>query len=287
MLRTRLWMGSVLIALVVGMLLVDQHLGPWYPFLFAFVLGLALAACFELLHLLPANQCPHGWLCYTSVAALVVVNWLPHFADLPTALVRDPWQWLWFTFAGVALLVFLVEMATFREPGESVVRMALTLFLAAYLGVLPSFLVQLRWLGDGGAVATVALALAVFVPKCCDIGAYFTGRLIGRHPMTPVLSPKKTVEGGVGGLAAAVLATIALDRLGPASPLHKNLLAEVGFGLTVGVAGMLGDLAESLIKRDCRQKDASHAVPGFGGVLDVVDAVIFAAPLAYWWLHTQ
>ena len=60
--------------------------------------------------------------------------------------------------------------------------------------------------------------------------------------------------------------------------------AEVGFGLSVGLAGLLGDLAESLIKRDGRQKDASQAVPGFGGVLDVVDAVIFAAPVAYWWL---
>ena len=61
-------------------------------------------------------------------------------------------------------------------------------------------------------------------------------------------------------------------------------LREVGFGLTVGVAGMVGDLAESLVKRDCRQKDASHAVPGFGGVLDVVDSVVYAAPVAYLWL---
>jgi phosphatidate cytidylyltransferase len=58
----------------------------------------------------------------------------------------------------------------------------------------------------------------------------------------------------------------------------------IGFGLTVGLAGVLGDLAESLIKRDCRQKDAAQTLPGFGGVLDIVDAVIFAAPIVYWWL---
>ena len=67
--------------------------------------------------------------------------------------------------------------------------------------------------------------------------------------------------------------------------MHEDLLREVGFGVTVGVAGMLGDLAESLIKRDCGHKDASQAVPGFGGVLDVVDSVIFATPVAYGWLR--
>jgi phosphatidate cytidylyltransferase len=122
------------------------------------------------------------------------------------------------------------------------------------------------------------------VPKCGDIGAYFTGRLLGRHRMTPVLSPKKTWEGAAGGLAAAVLAAIGIDRLGPEAGLRGDWVREVLFGLSLGVAGMFGDLAESLIKRDCRQKDASHVVPGFGGVLDVVDAVLFAAPVAYWWL---
>src|SRR5262249_34252678 len=109
--------------------------------------------------------------------------------------------------------------------------------------------------------------------------------LLGRHRMTPVLSPKKTWEGAAGGIAAAAATAIGLDRFGPAPVLHNALWAEIGFGVTVGAAGMLGDLAESLIKRDCRQKDASQAVPGFGGVLDVVDAVLFAAPVAYAWFH--
>ncbi len=101
--------------------------------------------------------------------------------------------------------------------------------------------------------------------------------------MTPVLSPKKTWEGAFGGLAVAVLATIGIDRLAPHSPLHQDIAWELGFGVTVGLAGMLGDLAESLIKRDCQSKDASAAVPGFGGVLDVVDAIIYSAPVSYWW----
>ena len=130
----------------------------------------------------------------------------------------------------------------------------------------------------------MAVALAIFVPKMCDTGAYFTGRLLGRHKMAPVLSPKKTLEGAAGGLGLATLTTILVNQyFGPV--LSGGLLAEIGFGLSVGLTGMLGDLAESLIKRDCLAKDASAIMPGFGGVLDVVDSIVFAAPVAYWWLR--
>src|SRR5207237_1872679 len=126
-------------------------------------------------------------------------------------------------------------------------RISLLVWITAYLGILPSFLVQLRWLPDLEASsrnqrASAALMLAIFVPKGCDIGAYFTGRFLGRHPMAPVLSPKKTWEGAAGGMAASVLVAVAINRIWPVLP---GLAAEVGFGLTVGLAGLLGDLAES------------------------------------------
>jgi phosphatidate cytidylyltransferase len=181
-------------------------------------------------------------------------------------------------------------MATFQAPGESVKRIALTVWMAAYLGLLGSFLAQLRWLPDlGGAPATgkratVALALAIFVPKCCDIGAYFTGRFLGKHPLAPVLSPKKTWEGAAGGLLASVAAALVIDGLSGVPLIEGGMVIVGALGLTLGIAGMLGDLAESLIKRDCQRKDASQSVPGFGGVLDVVDSIVFAAPVTYWWL---
>src|SRR5947209_6957328 len=121
MLRERLWMGAVLIGLVVGMLLFDRSLGPWHPFLFVFVVGLALAACFELLHLLPPAQRPHLWLCLPLVGGLLLVNWVVHVPGLAERLGPDPWRWLWHGFGAAVLLVFLAEMATFREPGSSVV----------------------------------------------------------------------------------------------------------------------------------------------------------------------
>ena len=120
----------------------------------------------------------------------------------------------------------------------------------------------------------------MFVPKGNDIGAYFTGkfltgRVLGRTPMTPLLSPKKTWQGAIGGILAGCVVAVGIVSLGPVLP---TTLAAVGFGLTVGVAGMLGDLAESLLKRDRQTKDASASVPGFGGVLDVIDSLLFAAP---------
>lgn len=278
MLRTRLWMGAVLIALAVGMLVVDQHLMPWAPFLFVFVVGLGSLACVEMIALL-GTRWVQGSLCQTAIVALGVANWLPHVFGIAV----DVWLCVVGTFAGLVLAVFVVEMARFQAPGESVERMARTTWVVAYLGLLPSFFAQLRWLSSDPEAGTTALALAIFIPKMCDSGAYFTGRLIGRHKMTPVLSPKKTWEGTIGGLVTAALTAILIDRFG--SPvLHENLALEIAFGLTVGVAGILGDLAESLIKRDCGQKDASQIMPGFGGVLDVVDSVIFAAPVVYVWL---
>jgi phosphatidate cytidylyltransferase len=276
MLRTRLWMGAVLIGLALGDVFLDRSLAPWYPFLLLIVLGLSLAACLELRALLRVYQPLPAWLCVGGVAALGLTNWLAHAIPLP----GSPWFWIAWMFATVVLAAFLAEMAAFREPGGVVLRLALVVWTVAYLGLLPCFLAQLRWLPEPRG--TVALLLAIFVPKMCDTGAYFTGRLLGRHPMAPVLSPKKTWEGAAGGMVWSVVTAIGLNRLGPA--LSGGLAAEVGFGLTVGLAGLLGDLAESLVKRDCQAKDASQMMPGFGGVLDVVDSIAFAAPVAYLWL---
>jgi phosphatidate cytidylyltransferase len=261
------------------MIVADQHLHPWFPFLFLFQLGLTLAACHELILLLGPERAPHKVVCYLGVVVFVLANWAANYP----AIHAQPWLILIGILTGFLLVVFLYEMAVFAAPGRSIERMALTWWLLGYLGLLPCFFAQIRWLTQDHEANSVRLALAVFVPKCCDIGAYCTGRLLGRHKMTPVLSPKKTWEGAFGGLAFAVLTAIGIDQLAPKSPLQQDVAWEVGFGLTVGLAGMLGDLAESLLKRDCQSKDASTAVPGFGGVLDVVDAIIYSAPVSYLW----
>lgn len=283
-------MGAILIALTIGMLIGDQHLAPWFPFLCLFQIGLTFLACHELVNLLGRARVPQTAVCYVGVLTLAFSNWLIHYA-LPAPSPQDAggmhhalfWLILIGILTGFLLVTFLYEMATFLAPGRSVERMALTWLVLGYLGLLPCFFAQIRWLPGDHQANSVRLALAIFVPKCCDIGAYTFGRLFGRHKMTPVLSPKKTWEGAIGGLATAALVAIGIDRLGPTPVLAQDYRWEVGFGLTVGLAGMLGDLAESLLKRDCQTKDASASVPGFGGVLDVVDAILFAAPVSYFW----
>jgi phosphatidate cytidylyltransferase len=292
MLQTRLWMGAVLVVLVVGILVVDARLHPWYPFLLLILLAVEVALCLELIGLLGRARRLPAWFCCASVLALLVSNWPAFILHSVWHFTTDPWHWVLGTFVVIILSAFVVEMVTFREPGESVTRVAVTVWIAAYLGLLPCFLVQLRWPPVSPTEAppepyrgTVALLLAVFVPKVGDIGAYMTGRFLGRNKMTPLLSPKKTWEGFAGGLVAAVLTAVLLYQFEP--NLRTQPLAAVGLGVTVWVAAVLGDLAESLIKRDCRQKDASQSVPGFGGLLDVVDSVVFSAPVAYCWLRLE
>ena len=121
MLRTRLWMGAVLIALTVGVLVFDQWFDPWYPFLLLFLLTLGLLACHELLQLLPDARRPFGWLCYGSVGMLILSSWMR-----PVAIYLGPWtgtpwvvsgNFLLDIWAAIVLLTFIVEMAAFREPG--------------------------------------------------------------------------------------------------------------------------------------------------------------------------
>lgn len=291
MLRTRLWMGALLIVLVIGVLRFDP--APWYPFLLLLTLFLAAAGSVELYQLIGAAHGLSVWLGGGSVLLVLLANWPAHL--WPDVFGRHPWTVVVGAFTAVILLAFLVEMATFRpsalvaessasSSGRVVLRLALLVWMTAYIGLLPSFLVQLRWIDETTPRdARAALALAIFIPKCCDIGAYFTGRVLGRHPMTPILSPKKTWEGLLGGLLLSAAVAVAMNRR-LSVPLGGDVSAAV-FGLVVGGVGALGDLAESLVKRDCRRKDASQVVPGFGGILDVIDSIVFAAPVAYFWLR--
>jgi phosphatidate cytidylyltransferase len=172
-------------------------------------------------------------------------------------------------------------MYRYRGPGSVVPRLGLFVLTVAYLGLLGSFLARLRWLHADPYRTGLMLTLTIFVPKCADIGAFFTGTFLGRHKMTPILSPKKTWEGFAGGMVLAVVVAVGLSF---ADDLFRGgMLEAAAFGLVVGVAGVLGDLAESLVKRDCEVKDAAKSIPGFGGLLDVIDSVLFAAPVAYLW----
>lgn len=282
MLQTRLLIGACLIALAIAVLVFDQP--PQFPFLFILFMLLGIGATVELLNLLSPEIRPPRVPCVIAVLAILAANWL---VPIGCHTLGTSQESVLTIFVAAVLGAFVLEMALFQKPGSSVIRVAIGVWILTYLGLLPSFLAQLRWLqgphDSSSHYGEIALALAIFIPKFCDIGAYFTGRLFGRHPMVPVLSPKKTKEGLIGGLVVAGVTALIVHR--QVKLFSGGDWAALGFGVSVGLAGVLGDLAESLIKRDCGRKDASTVVPGFGGVLDVIDSIIFAAPVAYWWLN--
>jgi phosphatidate cytidylyltransferase len=291
MIRTRVLVG-VLLALGAGGVLVGDtqlaHRGfAWFPFLFAFLMLAGALGARELIRLFPPLFRPPQPLVVAGVLLLIAANWYPIVClklRLPHGLLIETWQLLVFVFVAVMLAAFLVEMR--RYAGEScaaVPRLGLTVFSVAYLGLLSCFFVQVRFISPDVYASAVMLALVIFVPKCNDVGAFFTGTFLGRHKMTPALSPKKTWEGFAGGMLTGGLIGVVGWRLAPDIFPRGGAAEAFAFGLVVGLAGVLGDLAESLVKRDCATKDASQRIPGFGGVLDVVDSVLFAAPVAYLW----
>jgi phosphatidate cytidylyltransferase len=277
MIRTRIAVGTLLALAAVGVLVADQWLAPWFPFLLAFLLFVGMIGARELVRLFPAAIRPHDPLAACGVLGIVVANFALPFADSGSRLIG-----MVLVFTALFLIAFLYEMARYREPGTAIPRLALTTFMFVYLGVLGSFFAQIRWLADP-ARTSVMLVLTIFVPKAGDVGAYFAGTFLGRHKMTPILSPKKTWEGFAGGMLAAMAVAVGLSFTG--NVFRYGILEAAAFGLVIGVAGVLGDLAESLIKRDCQAKDAAQSIPGFGGLLDVVDSVLFAAPVAYVWFR--
>jgi phosphatidate cytidylyltransferase len=285
MIRTRVIVGSLLALAASGVLIGDGYLAPWFPWfpcLFGCLLVLGVLAGRELVQLFPPIFRPPEGLVLAGLFLTHVANWYDVIrgqlvSNLPAA--GSAWTPVLFAFTAVLLAAFLVETYRYREPGAAVPRLALAVFAVAYLGLLGSFFARLRWLDHGDLILT----LTIFVPKCGDIGAFFTGTFLGRHRMTPILSPKKTWEGFAGGLVASVLTAVGLSFAGPV--FANGIVEAVAFGLVVGLAGVLGDLAESLIKRDGQTKDAAKSIPGFGGVLDVIDSVLFAAPVAYVWFR--
>ncbi|MGB7582735.1 MAG: phosphatidate cytidylyltransferase [Sedimentisphaerales bacterium] len=121
------------------------------------------------------------------------------------------------------------------------------------------------------------LLMLIFVVKCSDIGAYTAGRLFGKHKFSPVISPKKTWEGMAGGVVLAAVVAVAFAVF---CDIMSWRLAIV-FGVIFAFLSQLGDLAESMLKRDAETKDSSNSVPGFGGILDVVDSILITAPFGY------
>ncbi len=177
--------------------------------------------------------------------------------------------------AAIVIIAALTAVLFRPDPIEGAATRAGLLALGAlYTGGLITYLARLRELELGLGLALLAL-LCTFG---ADTGAYFAGKLLGRHKLYPKISPGKTVEGAVGAVLSAIAAAFAVHAFFPTGFGALELSAA---GLVIAVFGAIGDLCESMLKRSVGAKDSSRLIPGHGGVLDRFDALFFAAPAVY------
>jgi len=236
---------------------------------------------------------PHRLLGNIAAASLPVIAYVGDASLATTALTAT-------------LLTLMILQTTKQEIREAIASVSETFFGVIYVGWLLSYAVSVRFIASElerrfGApvnpeVGFFYMIFCLAAVVCSDAGAYFFGRAYGRRKLAPAISPNKTVEGAFGGvLTGGALAVLmkAFFTLFVPGDLTKDLpwLASFFFGMTLAAFAVLGDLIESLLKRDAALKDAGDLLPGVGGVLDRVDSALIGIPvmyyllLAYYWMH--
>lgn len=301
--RLRLTFGPVLIALLLALMWLDGYLdrapapggwsvladadGTFRPGLPLILVGLLICgrAGFELRQMFAAKglQVSAKSLTFSAAAGLLAgvltvgpQSQVPVHHDYAAAVLAT----------AAAGTVFLTMLAFLRHKDPKgaggAVAGAITTF--TYVGLTLAFMMAIR-----REYAVWVMVLVVLTIKACDSGAYFTGKAIGRHKLIPWLSPGKTWEGLAGGLVAAALCGLLFKSLGgrwgPDALRHVHTWQWVVFGVLLGGFGQLGDLSASVFKRDAGIKDSGSILPGFGGMIDMLDSLLLTGPVAYWMLH--
>lgn len=180
----------------------------------------------------------------------------------------------------VLLIIFILQF-TRNESNQAIVGVSTTIFGILYISWTFSFMMKLKLMPQGLLPAgSLLVAFLLLVTKVGDIGAYFIGTYFGKHSLIPRISPKKSVEGAAGGFIFSVAAAIASKTFLPTVPLYHLLI----LGCLLGILAQIGDLSESLIKRDSQVKDSANLIPGLGGILDLIDSILFTAPTLYFYV---
>jgi len=275
--------------------------------------AISLIASLELTQLSrAAGFRPHVRWAAAMAVFLTLAPWLSSagwFGDGPSDVEGVKWQLI-----GMAAALIGLALLQIRRPvaDGAIGDFATTCCIISYAGLLPSFITLLRCdVSLPGPVGAWLVLVFVLVTKASDIGAYFGGSLLGRHKLAPAISPGKTVEGAIGGVAGSVLLMLLIvamsslvgrssiagiesvtrlgkfgtliGQLGGSLPM-RHVSQSIMFAVVMSVGGQIGDLIESAFKRSARAKDSAHLVPGFGGVLDMVDSIYLTAPIAWFML---
>jgi len=239
---------------------------PWFSLLIA---AAALAGTYEFYHM--ANFDRREPLIYLGLLWTLALVLSPHYRSpdiLPIVIT-------------VIMLVSLICLL--RRPSRERVfhNWAWTIVGALYVGWMLSYWLSLRGLEDGRNWVYLAM-LTTFAN---DTGAFFIGRAMGKHRLAPAISPTKTWEGAIGGLISAILGAIVIAMvLNLISPFAFKYWQIILLGFLVGVFAQLGDLVESLLKRNMGVKESGNLLPGHGGILDRFDSLIFVGAVVYYYV---
>ncbi len=299
MLGRRLASAAVLITTMIALLYFDYWLGnaPGFqrPGVLLAILCtvIATAAADEFWRLWKSGNVHPSWLMMSGAAfMLLLCNFPLLYKDYPADCPIGKLGWVLFGVAGAVLTVFVYEMFRFEGKVDSAEnhsaiaeRIGRSTLAFVYIAMLFGFVLPHRQIQGNNMLGVAAIVLIITTVKLSDSFAYFAGKSLGSRKLAPKLSPKKTVEGGVGAVIGGVVGAAIVVFI--AAPLIMGVTVPkpwwwfIVYGLAVTAAGMLGDLAESLLKRDAQIKDSSSWLPGLGGILDVIDSLVFAAPVSY------
>lgn len=307
--RQRLISGSMLALTLIGGIIFDGYLStlappPWRvpgtmfhvgPWLFngllvtLILLGFAILSTREMLHFVSLlGYRPLRGEAYAFSAGLVVAPWFWwNYSPTGEQVIAGGMVWV-----ALAIGVCFFSQAARRGTERALINVAATIFIIVFIGGMTGYMTKLR-MQVGGPAGSTALLFSLLIVKITDVGAYFIGRATGKHKLIEWLSPKKTWEGFWGGIVVATVVSLAvgtwLERIGWLVVPDGWARWPVGLlvlGPILSVVSVGGDLAVSLLKRDVAIKDSGDTIPGMGGVLDVVDSPLLAAPVA-WLFWTQ
>ena len=246
-----------------------------------------------------------GGIYYLILVDTIIITGLFEFYRMMEAKGLRPYKWIgllsggalpWYLFfrqgmyANVLLtLTFIAVMIAEllrKDKGHAVYHISVTIFGVLYVSWLGSHLMLLRELpiiaGLDYAFGYTFVIIVFTLTWCYDTGAYAFGRIFGRHKLFPSISPSKTIEGAIGGTFLSIVGILIARML---MDTQLGIVEAAALAIAASVIGQLGDLVESMIKRDAKIKDSSTAIPGHGGILDRFDSLLFTAPLIYYALR--
>ncbi|MBF0122341.1 MAG: phosphatidate cytidylyltransferase [Candidatus Omnitrophica bacterium] len=240
-----------------------------------FICGLTVGGLYEFFHMIKRKGIP----IYSYVGIFIGIL-IPLSIFFQFELTRN-WELLFIVCA--FLLILLLQFGR-EDNRNAVVGLSTTLFGVIYVSWFFSFIVKTRLLLPGFAGAEL-VAFIIVITKAGDIGAMTFGSWLGKHPLLPKVSPNKSIEGCIGGIVTSSIAAVLCHVWLPNLP-HFTLGFVAIMGAFFGGLGQLGDLSESLIKRDCNVKDSGHLIPGMGGILDSIDSLLFSVPAFYLYMSS-